>query len=265
MYWNISLAQSLKTLLFGSGFLAALGVIVAVFCYFLWNTDFSIPRKLQHLGKWLCFTLCFIAVAYPCRLTYQLLALPVLTLAESKLCSSSQLDEAQSIIVLGGGTHYDGILSIGSQRRVHAAIDLVRENSTNHTLVFTGGRVNKSKPYEAMVMGSYYQKLAAPRQTQVVLEELRSLQTRQHPIFIKEIFKDLGKELKTPVIVTNDFHMLRSILTFQKQDIKACGYPAGSALANPEPQWFSFSHAKMTKRLLNEYLGLFGYWAKGWI
>lgn len=129
--------------------------------------------------------------------------------------------KADAIVVLGAAVWQGGVPSPTLSRRVRHAVRLFKEGAAEY-LLLTGG-VGKHPPSEARVM----QCLAVEQgiaESQVILEETatNTLESAEH---CARIVKQ--KEWSEVVIVTDAYHLLRSLLAFRSCGVRAQGSAPG--------------------------------------
>lgn len=79
-----------------------------------------------------------------------------------------------------------------------------------------------------------------------------------------------GQKLKSALLVTSALHMPRALATLEKRGIKVTA--AGGApqifmpATNPPDLWWPNARTlEASRTIIKEYLGLFGYWIRGWL
>ena len=193
---------------------------------------------------------------------------------------NEELPKAEAIILLGGSTvapipprntveiNYSG-------DRVLYAAHLYKQGKAP-VIIATGGGISwlgKTIP-EATNMKQLLLRMGVP--ASAIIEEPQALNTHDNAVYTKEILEENG--IKQSLLVTSAFHMPRSVLTFQKQDINIIPAPTDfsitkqhwkqlkstpqATLINSLP---SAGNLEATTKVLKEYLGIFVYWLRGWI
>lgn len=77
-------------------------------------------------------------------------------------------------------------------------------------------------------------------------------------------------KLKSALLVTSSLHMPRALGSLKKRGIQvtaAGGAPQIVLPANnpPDPWWPNMRSLDASRTIIKEYLGLFGYWVRGWL
>lgn len=170
---------------------------------------------------------------------------------------------AQAIVVLGGGRYEKApefqasdSLSTHSLARLSYAAWL--HHQTGLPLILTGGRADSDGPPEAelaaKVLDTHF------NLTPLVIEG-QSLNSRQHGQYLRPILQQLG--IDRVAVVTQAWHMPRSILSFEQSQIQTLAAPMGY-ISKQRPlkakDWLPHADALLeTRILLHEYLGLVWY------
>lgn len=136
------------------------------------------------------------------------------------------LTNADTLVVLGSqvvGTPAEAPPTL--QNRLDTAFDYL-QNNPNTKVIVCGGQGSDESATEASVMADYLIKKGIDS-SRVYLEE-RSRRTAQQFVYANQILP-LGKT----VVVTNDFHILRSIMLAKRSGISdITGLPAPLAYTN---------------------------------
>jgi uncharacterized SAM-binding protein YcdF (DUF218 family) len=111
------------------------------------------------------------------------------------------------VIVLGAGIIGETVTRPLASR-LNTAFDYWRENPDSYIIV-CGGLGNRASITEAEAMARYLNALGVPRE-RVLLEEL-STSTYENLLFAQEILNDYFPNGFNAVLVTNDFHIYRSV------------------------------------------------------
>lgn len=146
---------------------------------------------------------------------------------------SVKSDWVDVIVVLGAAVWEHGVPSPALRRRVLYAVELLHSGLSN-TLLVTGG-VGKYPPAEAQVM----RRLAVEHgvfEEQIIMEETAK-STLESAISSSDIIKKNG--WSTALIVTDKFHLFRSILLFRQFGIHVIGSaPKGSKIEMGRLRWW---------------------------
>jgi uncharacterized SAM-binding protein YcdF (DUF218 family) len=124
-------------------------------------------------------------------------------------------EEADTIIILGSGTRADGRVSPAYARRIRHAMTLFKRGLAP-TLLCTGGYANRWRTKsEALACKEYLLELGVP-EAAILIEEV-SRSTEENAIEAKKVMDANG--LSSAIIVTDNFHILRSEIYFRAQGI----------------------------------------------
>jgi uncharacterized SAM-binding protein YcdF (DUF218 family) len=124
------------------------------------------------------------------------------------------------LIVPGADQLGDGTLGLGSYWRALYAVRAWRTGNYKR-IVFSGGRTGWSEsPSLAAEMGRFAISLGVPADA-ITLEE-RSLSTRENALFTAELVRSWPGSM---VLMTSDYHMLRSRLTFERAGLAVRAAP----------------------------------------
>ena len=129
---------------------------------------------------------------------------------------------ADVIIVLGGGVNRNGTPGSGHARRIRHAVTLYEKGFAPHILC-TGGYDKPGWPKtEAVVCKELL--IAAGVPEQAILMEEKSLSTEENVIESQRVMRDNG--LKTALVVSDNFHILRSAMLFHDYNLSISTSPA---------------------------------------
>ncbi|MCL2563066.1 MAG: YdcF family protein [Oscillospiraceae bacterium] len=151
------------------------------------------------------------------------------------------------VIVLGAGIHGETV-SRPLARRLDAAIDYWNRNPDAY-IVVTGGLGNRATITEAEAMARYLIRRGVPAE-RILLEEL-STSTYENLVFAKEILDEHFPDGWRAAVITNDFHIYRSVRT-----ARAVGIDAGRIGAYTE--WYTWP-----VNYLREMLAVVQLWVGG--
>lgn len=141
--------------------------------------------------------------------------------------------EEALLLVLGGGSSRDENgepfqPSTNTMERLYAAVKLAKEHKEYSTMIVSGGDVyERSKISGADVMKDALDVMGCP--ARIILEG-KSRTTDENLEYSAEIIKQLG--IKNVIIITNNFHMERSIDLAEKyipKDIHVYVYPSSGS------------------------------------
>ncbi|MCL2456142.1 MAG: YdcF family protein [Defluviitaleaceae bacterium] len=114
--------------------------------------------------------------------------------------------EEDVVIVLGAGIIGETVTR-PLAHRLNKTVDYLRKNP-NATVITTGGLGNRAHITEAEAMARY---LRAREITAPILLEEKSTSTHENLLFSKEILDESFPHGFNAVVVTNDFHIFRSV------------------------------------------------------
>lgn len=130
-------------------------------------------------------------------------------------------DDNNYVVVLGCGVFSDGRLTLTLMNRLNAAKDYLEKNEEAICIV-SGGQGPTEPTSEAYAMKEYL--VSKGLDGDRILMEDQSTSTKENLLFSKAVMEkhDPNKE-KTAAIVTNDFHIFRSLMLANHVGIKASG------------------------------------------
>ncbi len=136
------------------------------------------------------------------------------------------LDSARPVdaIVVLGAAQYAGRPSPVLEARLDHAVSLYRDRVAK-TIVFTGGRKSGDISSEAATSARYARRKGVPQSAIILEDESRSTTEQMHAV--ARIAR--ARKMKSVVLVSDRFHMLRLLLTAWKLDMKAYGSPTTSS------------------------------------
>ena len=119
------------------------------------------------------------------------------------------------VIVLGAGINGETV-SRPLYHRLNAAVDYWRQNPSAYIIV-CGGLGNRAVITEAEAMARHLIARGVPRE-QILLED-RSTSTYENLTFAKEILDEKFPQGFRSVLITNDFHIYRAVMTARQVGI----------------------------------------------
>lgn len=193
---------------------------------------------------------------------------------------SSQLPNAEAIVVLGGATRSaflprPTVDLLESGDRVIYAAQLYRQKKAPY-IILSGGRIEwfGKGSSEARDMATILTSLGIPQEA--LIEEPESLNTHDNAINVKKILDARG--IKRVLLITSAIHMPRSLLIFKKQNIDVIPAPTDflvsygeiqeltstpkAAILNLFPDTDNMHHFTSA---LKEYIGIIIYRLRGWV
>jgi len=139
------------------------------------------------------------------------------------------------IIVLGSALLKGGKAGPALRRRVLHGVKLLKKNIANF-LLLTGG-LGKYPPTEARVMKDLAIKAGGAIE-KIILEE-RATSTFANAIYCSHIMRE--KNWTTAIVVSDSYHLLRTMIVFRSFGIRATGSATPGAKNNyPHRKWLYF-------------------------
>lgn len=178
------------------------------------------------------------------------------TMAEP-LKVSAPLQQADAIVVLGGGVGESGEAGQGYEERIQQAVQLYKAGYAPK-LVLSSGFTRVFR--EAKVMRALAESLGVPPEA-ITLEE-SAANTYQNVTFVAVILHRLGA--KSFLLVSSPYHMRRVSLVMARQA------PELQMIPSPVERTSFYEHdteatPRQIKGLLHEYFSIAYYWWRGWI
>lgn len=224
-----------------------------------WLLRKSLPRLAGGL-----FIACWLGLYLLCLpITTQFLARPLESLPALPASQWQQLaQQAGALVVLGGGREpadpawgHDQPSLFASQRLRYAAR---LQRASGLPILVSGGLHYGRAPSEARIMADSLQQ---DYQVPTGWLEERSRTTLENAQFSAQILHAEG--IRRIVLVTDAWHMQRSVWSFKQQGFTVIAAPQGfysSARERPWGGWLPESRAFwQNQQLINEWLGLFVY------
>ena len=126
--------------------------------------------------------------------------------------------EVNNIIVLGCGIHKNGQPTLTLKYRLDKCLQYVGENKYEY-IVVSGGKGSNEPMAEAVAMKGY---LVDSRVTKAkIIVEDKSTSTLENFIFTKNILNEKNIYSEDIVVITNNFHMFRSMLLAKRTGFNA--------------------------------------------
>jgi uncharacterized SAM-binding protein YcdF (DUF218 family) len=132
-----------------------------------------------------------------------------------------QASSADTIVVLGAGISSGGVASPATARRVRHAVALYKKGLAP-SIICTGGFSRRYPKSEAQACSDLAQRQGVP--SAAILLEERSTSTEENAIETRKIMDARG--LKTALVVSDNFHLLRAEILFNAQGIRTIVSPA---------------------------------------
>lgn len=170
---------------------------------------------------------------------------PVPNILTRWLSPPPQLEQAEAIVVLGGGSWPDGMLSDSSLRRALQGILLYRKDLAP-LLVFLGPKGDEG-PAEAEIRAELARGLGIS--PQVILTETNAYTTREEALRIGTVLR--AKGVQKILLVTEAHHMARARTLFERAGFTVLVAPThedSSRASRPE------GRLRLVRRMLQEFL-----------
>lgn len=136
--------------------------------------------------------------------------------------------QADAIVVPGAAVWKNRKPSDALLYRLHTALDLY-EAGRAKTIICTGG--GEGNYAEAPIMAEWLIAHGVPKHSIVI--ENNSRTTRDSGVNVAQVMK--ARDLKTALVVTNWFHVARTRLTLEQENIDTYAAPAGGNVLIREP------------------------------
>jgi uncharacterized SAM-binding protein YcdF (DUF218 family) len=180
------------------------------------------------------------------------------------------LPRADVIVVFGGKTQGNRTNWFEPYNRA-TAIDRIDRAEALYLAgraprILLSGGAREGKVSEAQIMARILRQRGIP--DSALLLENDSRNTSENARFTDIIMR--GQKLKSALLVTSALHMPRALASLEKRGIKVTS--AGSApqilmpASNAPEIWLPHLRSLDASRtIIKEYLGLLGYWVRGWL
>jgi uncharacterized SAM-binding protein YcdF (DUF218 family) len=160
---------------------------------------------------------------------------------------NTKVSENVDFIIILGARVKGTEPSLSLQYRIDAAADYLKRNTSTVAIASGGrGKGEDISEAEAIKRGLISQGIDKSR---IILED-RSTDTVENLTFSKEMLPD---NMKHGLVVSNDFHIFRSIMIAKDLDLKLSGLPAKTPSV-AIPKSYSREYLAVTKYFLNKYL-----------
>jgi uncharacterized SAM-binding protein YcdF (DUF218 family) len=180
------------------------------------------------------------------------------------------LPRADVIVIFGGNTQANRANWFEPYNRETAVdrIDLAQALylAGRAPRILISGSALDGKVSEAQMIARLLRQRGIP--DSAILLENNSRNTYENARFTDIIMR--GQKLKSALLVTSALHMPRAAASLQKRGIQvtaASGAPQiVLPLKNPPELWRPHVRSlEASRTIIKEYLGLFGYWVRGWL
>jgi len=183
---------------------------------------------------------------------------------------AAELPRADVIVVFGGNTQanranwFEPYNRATAVDRIDRAEALYRAGRAPKILL--SGSALEGRVSEAQMIARLLRQRGIP--DSALLLENDSRNTYENARFTDITMR--GQKLKSALLVTSALHMPRALATLEKRGIKvtaAGGAPQIflPATQPPELWWPNMRSLEASRTIIKEYLGLFGYWIRGWL
>jgi len=192
-------------------------------------------------------------------LFFQMIYLPL-----KFLTPKSEKRSSDVIVVASAGVHASGTPTQSSALRAHAAAKLYLEGIAPLVIITGGVTEPYLPPVSIKGMAIIMQGMGVPS-ANIIIENL-STDTYRNGIETTKILNRL--ELKTVILVSHEYHLLRLVSVFKKLGINVFAYAENASYPKKKVTWwryFDWSNFNRIKTITHEYLGLLRYKFSGWI
>lgn len=183
---------------------------------------------------------------------------------------AARAPRADVIVVLGGNTQanranwFEPYNRATAFDRIDRAAALYLAGRASKILL--SGGAHEGKVSEAQVMAKILRQRGIPESALILENESRY--TYENAQFSDRIMQ--GLRLKRALLVTSALHMPRALATFKKRGIDALPAASAPQITLPEDEelnpWLPHIRSlEASRTIIKEYLGLFGYWLRGWV
>lgn len=143
-------------------------------------------------------------------LVFPIVYIVLVHLLISKTAEQEPPSDVDYMIVLGAKLNGD-VMSLSLYYRVREALEYLEANPKTKVIV-SGGQGDGETITEAQAMLNYFSENGIDRK-RIIMEE-KSTSTYENFRFSREL---LGEDVKEVVVVTNDFHLYRSLVIAKRQ------------------------------------------------
>jgi uncharacterized SAM-binding protein YcdF (DUF218 family) len=204
-------------------------------------------------------------------------SLPVTTLFLGGLLESrhpykdpKDLPRADVIVVFGGQTQGNRANWFEPYNRA-TAIDRIDRAEALYLAgraprILLSGRAREGKVSEAQIMARILRQRGIP--DSALLLENDSRNTSENARFTDITMR--GQKLKSALLVTSALHMPRALASLEKRGIKVTSAGSGPQIVLPVSNtpniWLpQLRSLDASRTIIKEYLGILGYWIRGWL
>ncbi len=180
------------------------------------------------------------------------------------------LPRADVIVIFGGNTQSNRANWFEPYNRATAVdrVDLAEALylASRAPRILISGSARDGKITEAQIIARQLRQRGIP--DSALLLENDSRNTYENARFTDIAMR--GKKLKTALLVTSALHMPRALGSLEKRGIQVTAASGAAQIvlpANHPPElWVPHLRSlEASRTIIKEYLGLFGYWVRGWL
>jgi uncharacterized SAM-binding protein YcdF (DUF218 family) len=184
--------------------------------------------------------------------------------------AAKDLPRADVIVVFGGNTQsnranwFEPYNRATAVDRIDRAEALYRAGRAPRILL--SGSALEGKVSEAQIVARLLRQRGIPDSAIILENESRN--TNENARYTDIAMR--AQKLKSALLVTSALHMPRALASLEKRGIQvtAAGGPPQIILPKnnaPELWWPNMRSLEASRTIIKEYLGLFGYWLRGWL
>lgn len=180
------------------------------------------------------------------------------------------LPRADVIVIFGGNTQANRANWFESHDRTTAVdrIDLAEALylAGRAPRILISGSALDGKVSEAQMIARLLRQRGVP--DSALLLENNSRNTYENARYTDIIMR--GQKLKSALLVTSALHMPRALASLEKRGIQVTAAGGKPQIVLPlnsglEPWQPHFRSLEASRTIIKEYMGLFGYWVRGWL
>jgi len=183
---------------------------------------------------------------------------------------AKELPRADVIIVFGGNTQANRTNWFEPYNRA-TAIDRIDRAEALYLAgraprILLSGSALEGKVSEAQIMARLLRQRGIPDSALILENDSRN--TYENARFSDIMMR--SQKLKSALLVTSALHMPRALASLEKRGVQvtaAGGAPQIVLPVNNTPDlwWPHMRSLDASRTIIKEYLGLFGYWVRGWL
>jgi uncharacterized SAM-binding protein YcdF (DUF218 family) len=183
---------------------------------------------------------------------------------------AKELPRADVIIVFGGNTQANRANWFEPYNRA-TAIDRIDRAEALYLAgraprILLSGSALEGKVSEAQIMARLLRQRGIPDSALILENDSRN--TYENARFSDIMMR--SQKLKSALLVTSALHMPRALASLEKRGVQvtaAGGAPQIVLPVNNTPDlwWPHMRSLDASRTIIKEYLGLFGYWVRGWL